>query len=85
MEITKRILDFIEHIHDKGYVSKSTKPFLSKIRYYNHIWYLRDNGIIVENGVIEPFNQKKWVLTDRGKKIALCIKELKKLCEVNNG
>jgi DNA-binding HxlR family transcriptional regulator len=77
------MLLFIEEMHPDRKVTKNdfrrTIPLLS---YYGISAYLRDNGII-ELYTVNDKNQKVWALTEKGKKFANLVMEMKKV--LNNG
>ena len=84
MQLSSKIIELIEFIYESGHVTKSTRPFLSKIRYYDNIWYLRDCGIVAENGLTDDL-QKKWILTEKGLKVAEHLKIISELCKGEHG
>lgn len=77
LALTKKIIGAILDIKKRGFI---TKRQFKGFNYYLLIWYLRDNKIIVENGVDER-NQKKWVLTETGKGVAEHLENIKELTE----
>jgi DNA-binding HxlR family transcriptional regulator len=81
--LSRKILLFIETLYPDKKVTKDdfrrTLPLLS---YYGISAYLRDNGIITLHTVNER-NQKVWALTDKGKKFAGLVMEMKRV--LNNG
>lgn len=81
--ISKKIILFIETIHPDKKVTKDdfrrTLPLLS---YYGISAYLRDNNIIKLFDVNDR-NQKVWCLTEKGKKFASLVMEMKNV--LNNG
>jgi DNA-binding HxlR family transcriptional regulator len=74
---------FVEEMYPDRKVTKDdfrrTIPLLS---YYGISAYLRDNGLI-ELHTVNDKNQKVWCLTDKGKKFASLVMEMKKI--LNNG
>ncbi len=48
------------------------------------IWHLRDNGLIITDGV-DDRNQKKWVLTPKGKRVAEKLKGVREVMGEDNG
>jgi DNA-binding HxlR family transcriptional regulator len=81
--MSRKMLLFIETMHPDKKVTKDdfrrTLPLLS---YYGISAYLRDNEIIKLHDVNER-NQKVWVLTEKGKKFASLVMEMKNV--LNNG
>jgi len=81
--LSRKILLFIETLYPDKKVTKDdfrrTLPLLS---YYGISAYLRDNGIITLHTVNER-NQKVWVLTEKGKRFAGLVMDMKKV--LNNG
>lgn len=75
MQFTTKIMKFIIDIDNSGGM---TKEKYGSLNYYFLIWYLRDNKLIKQNGFTNK-NQKVWVLTAKGKKVANLLKELKVL------
>jgi predicted transcriptional regulator len=81
MKLTPKVIDFMIYVLEKGSITKSTQDFYSfPFQYYTMVWYLRDMGILEIDGVDES-NQKIWVLTERGKKLARLLKECKRIAE----
>jgi len=74
MLLSEKVIDFILHIYSNGFVTKKTQH-LHPFQYYTMIWYLRDKSLIAENGIKN--NQKEWVMTEKGKKVAVLLKEIK--------
>jgi predicted transcriptional regulator len=71
--LTKKVMDYLLLFLDKKQITKSNQP-LDQVRYYFMISYLKNNGLIVQNGFHE--NQKIWVLSEKGYKIAQLIKKI---------
>lgn len=71
----------LEHISNKGFVNKQTRPFLLKLTYYNYLWFCRDLGLIKCDG-IENNNEKRWILTEKGKDLVNHLKEMEKILDV---
>jgi hypothetical protein len=68
---------FVLHILKKGFVTKKTQDFYSGIGYYLMTWHLRDNGIIVCDGIEQ--NKKTWRLTPKGQKLAMLFQEMEEV------
>jgi predicted transcriptional regulator len=72
---SKNRIKFLIEIFERGYHTRKTqKIWNSLFAYYLNVWLLRDNGLIKEDGL--EGNNKRWVLTEKGKKIVKFIKEL---------
>jgi len=65
--------------HDEMTNSNSN---LYKMRFSTIIWYLRNRGIVEGNGFDEN-NHKKWRLTEKGKKLAESLVDMKNLMETS--
>jgi predicted transcriptional regulator len=52
------------------------------MRFSTIIWYLRNRGIVEGNGFDEN-NHKKWRLTEKGKKLAESLVDMKNLMETS--
>jgi len=75
MFLKRTIIEFINFMYENKGITKSENPFFG---YYISIWYLRDLGLIRENGVNEK-NQKIWVLTQKGNDVAKKLKEIEEM------
>lgn len=80
MEFTSKITDYLIFIYGKKKIRKSTQP-LDVIRYYFMTGYLREQGMIQENGF--EHNQKVWVLTPKGLRLCKLLVEMKKIVQEN--
>jgi predicted transcriptional regulator len=81
--LTRKIMTFIETIYpDKKVTKDDFRKSLSFASYYGLSSYLRANGIITLHTVSDK-NQKVWALTEKGKKFANLVMEMKKV--LNNG
>lgn len=76
---SKEKTDFILDIYKKGQITKKTQKIFRGFGYYLMIWALRDEGIIELKGVNEK--EKIWTLTEKGKKIAKYLKQIRKIEE----
>lgn len=71
----------ILEIYENGYTnSEIQKVYGAKLSFYINIWLLRDEGIVKIDDR-DKYNRNKWVLTERGEKIAKTLIRLKKLLE----
>jgi len=71
----------ILEIYENGYTnSEIQKVYSAKLSFYINIWLLRDNNI-VKIDERDKYNRNKWILTERGEKIAKTLIRLKKLLE----
>jgi len=78
MILSNKVINFIIGIHlNGGTVTKKTQ-YLHAIQYYTMCWHLRDNGIIREKGLTKD-NQKIWEFTEKGKKLADLLVEVKRV------
>ena len=77
MEFTNKIIDYVIHIYrqPEHKICKSTQK-LDVISYYMMVSYLRDEGVVVQDGIRN--SQKVWKLTPRGLKVARLLVELRK-------
>ena len=83
LEFSNRLVALLKHIEKKGFVSKDTRPFLSNFRFFNYVWMARDAGWIQENGnVSDDIHQKRWVLSENGKKVMKHLHDIEKLTGV---
>jgi molybdenum-dependent DNA-binding transcriptional regulator ModE len=82
-ELSPKMIKLLGHIHDKGFVTKETRPFFTTFRYYNYLWMIRDMGLVQSNGCNENNRQKKWVLTEMGEKVVELYKKIDE--ELNKG
>jgi hypothetical protein len=71
--LTKKVMDYLLLFLNKRQITKDNQPF-DQVRYYFMLGYLRNYGLIVQNGFQE--NQKVWVLSARGYKIARLVKKI---------
>jgi predicted transcriptional regulator len=79
IKINKNILSVIEHISNRGSITKDDKPDnMDIITFYITLWNLRDMGIIMCYG--KKDNKKKiWGFTEKGKKLSKFIDDFKKI------
>lgn len=75
MFLKRSTIDFIKFVYENKTISKSENPFFG---YYMHIWYLRDLGLIKENGMNER-GQKIWSLNEKGVEVAKKLKEIEEM------
>jgi hypothetical protein len=75
------MMNFIDEIYEnKGVITKEQSSFY---QFYLLVWHLRDNGVLVQNG-IDNSNKKIWKFTEDGSKIADHVHEIKKIIgEIN--
>lgn len=78
--LTRKIINAILDIKERGFI---TKRYFKGFNYYLMVWYLRDNKIIVEDGV-DDRNQKRWVLSEIGNQVAECLEKIKELTKNGN-
>jgi len=82
--ISRRRMKYILNIYKQGVVTRSTQH-LSRISYHQIIWELRDKGVIREDGIDKNNHQKRWVLTEKGRKMAEHIDSLYNLIGAYEG
>jgi len=82
MKLSYKNLEIMKIIDKYNYVVRSKQKFYSTLGYNLAIWFLRDIGIIEENG-INKRREKRWIFTEKGRKIMNHLKEIEKLTEVN--
>lgn len=73
--IDKDLVDFILQAYLKGFISRKTQNVYSGMTYYTKTWELKKLGIIEE---LDYYGDKRWVLTEKGKKLAKILLELRK-------
>jgi predicted transcriptional regulator len=76
MLIPKKLKILLELEEPKSW--KDTKVYLTYVGWWNAQKFLKERGIITENGVDEK-GRKIWKLTDKGKKLVEHIKAIKML------
>jgi predicted transcriptional regulator len=76
MLIPKKLKILLEFEEPKSW--KDTKVYLTYVGWWNAQKFLKERGIITENGVDEK-GRKIWKLTDKGKKLVEHIKAIKML------
>jgi len=83
--LTRKVQDFLLYIYEKGQITRKTQPFYTfSMSYYMMISYLKNLGLIVQNGFTEN-NEKIWVLSEKGKRVCSLLKKIRKLMEGENG
>lgn len=80
IEFSPKLIKFLLHIEKEGFVTKSTKPFLTTLTYYNYLGMAKDMKLIGCNGFDER-NQKTWILSPLGKEVAIHLKSIYQLME----
>ena len=81
--MSRKILVFIEAMYpDKKVTKEDFRRTLPLLSYYGISAYLRDNQIIKLHDVNDK-NQKVWIFTEKGKKFASLVMEIKSV--LNNG
>jgi predicted transcriptional regulator len=80
-ELSHKRIMLIAEIKKRGFVTKKTQTaYDSSIGFYINIWYLRDKGITKEDGY-DKKNSKRWVLTEKGDKLAHHLIEIERIGE----
>jgi predicted transcriptional regulator len=82
ISLTNNTIKLLKYLDNHDFVTKSTKPFITNITYYNSLWALRDLKCATCDGTNDD-NQKKWFITEKGKQLAFHIKKIEEL--VTNG
>ncbi|MFQ6119456.1 MAG: hypothetical protein ACE5KE_06175 [Methanosarcinales archaeon] len=77
MKLSTPVINFILELNKKGKITNSGSGLL-RMTYYTIVWYLKGKDIIVCDGTNEK-NEKVWVLSDRGQRLAHHLKEINKL------
>jgi hypothetical protein len=78
MELKEIKIDFLLHIIKNKFVTKNSQKIVGGVDYYFMIWGLRDAGLVRNDGLTKN-NEKIWVLSDTGLKVAEMLPELKKI------
>jgi|GEM_PF-3320836 hypothetical protein len=81
--ITKKIINFLETIREKKKVTGKDYSKMHREQYWLITRYLRDNGIIIVDGINDR-NERMWVLTPKGEKLAELSIQIKKIMEEDN-
>jgi hypothetical protein len=81
MFIPKKLRILLELEEPKSW--KDAKVYLTYVGWWNAQKFLKERGIITENGVDEN-GRKIWKLTDKGKKLVEHIKAIKMLLYSEN-
>jgi len=82
--LTRRRMKYILMIYKQGFVTRKTQHLI-RMSYHAVTWELRDKGIIREDGIDKDTQQKRWVLTDLGRKMAEHIDALYNLIGAYDG
>jgi len=72
---TNKIMNAIIRMYELGEMTKKNSGIFG---FYSVMWYLRDNGIAMVKEV-NPTKDKVWILTEKGRKIAEKLIEIKKI------
>lgn len=76
--LSSRVRQLLMQMDYTGYTTRKDQEFYdSNLGFYMIIWKLRDYGLVYNDG--EHNNQKKWMLTERGKKVTNLVKRIDKL------
>jgi len=76
MLLSEKIQNFILHIYNNDCQVTRESQYLVGYQFYTICWYLRDKKLIEEKKYNKK-RQKIWVLTEKGKKLAELIKQIK--------
>ena len=79
--IPERMIRLIKQMYEQGFVTRKTQNLYSNIQFYMVIWKLRNLKIVREDGIYK--NNKKWVLTEKGKKLWHMIEILLEILDKN--
>jgi hypothetical protein len=66
--LSDTLIEFLLQFKKKGSITKKTQTMFSGLGYYLAIWRLRDDGLILNDGITNR-NEKVWRLTERGRDI----------------
>jgi hypothetical protein len=76
MQLTQKVVDFLLAIKEnKGQITKGDQRMYGSVSYYIMIGYLSSVGLVYCNGFNDK-NQKRWVFSEKGRKIADLLKEI---------
>lgn len=78
VELKEAKIDFLLHISKNKFVTKNSQKIVGGFDYYFMIWGLRDAGLVRNDGLTKN-NEKIWVLSEKGLKVAEMLPELKKI------
>jgi hypothetical protein len=85
MQLTQKVVDFLLAIKEnKGQITKGDQRMYGSVSYYIMIGYLSSIGLIYCNGFSDKTNQKRWVFTPLGEKIAEHLFQIKELYQNAN-
>jgi len=83
MEIINKLsannIQLLKLFDEREFITRKTqKVYNSRLGYYINIWFFRDEGWIICNGTTST-KEKKWELTNKGKKLVYLLKEIDKV------
>ena len=83
--VSEKTMRFLtQMLSNQGKVTfKTQKLYRSRLMYYMMVWHLRDLKLIKEakKGWNKKTNEKVWVLTEKGERVANLFKELLEILE----
>jgi hypothetical protein len=79
IKLSSPSVNFILEMYRKGKMTNSESG-LFRMSFYTIVWYLKSTGIVECDGVTSN-NEKVWVLTNKGKKLANHIIDIDRLFE----
>jgi len=83
--VSEKTMRFLaQMLSNQGKVTfKTQKLYRSRLMYYMMVWHLRDLKLIKEGkkGWNKKTNEKVWVLTEKGERVANLFKELLEILE----
>ena len=77
IKIPSAVRDLMTYMLHHDFVTNS-KSGLHKMDFYTKIWYMRDKGFVAVDGKTDR-NQKKWVLTDKGREVITLINKVEEV------
>jgi hypothetical protein len=78
------MIDFVIHIHNIGGKVTKKEQHLFALQYYALIWHLRDNNLVIQDGMNNK-GEKVWKLTENGEKLAKLFIQIKEIFNGNKG
>jgi hypothetical protein len=84
MQLTQKVIDFLLAMKEnKGEITKGDQKMYGSVSYYIMIGYLSSIGLVYCNGFNDK-NQKRWVFSEIGEKVAEHLYQIKVLYENTN-
>ena len=80
LKLTNNNVLMLKEMKKKGFVTRSNKIYKAALGFYINVWFLRDEGLVKENGS-DSRNRKRWCLTDKGRKIIDLVERIDSIWE----